>query len=730
MTAQIKNYLLISLTIAVVFGSKTFAQNNTGTTKITGIVVDENQKPIDYAGVVLMNTKDSSLVSSNLTDPSGRFTFENVVKGTYFVSASMMGYNKIASRMLTINGESIDIVEKLQLTSQSKSLKAVEVVVKKPFIERKMDKLIVNVEGSSISAGNTAMEVLEKAPGVTIDKDDNISMKGKQGVLIMLDGKQTYMSSADVASMLRNMQSNQIETIELITSPSARYDAAGTSGIINIKTKKSKSMGLNGTLTGGTGYGETSKYMGGTTLNFRKNNFNVFGNYNYGNNGRINYLNLNRKVNYLDTATTFEQLTNWDNRRYSNSFKAGADYFINNRHTIGFLVNGYANRNSELSTSLTDRRNNFNESEIISVIGNNKEQFSNTAYNLNYKGTLDTAGKEVSVDLDYSHYTGTHDEIRNNAYNRINLTPRGNLDVKNLSPSIINVSSIKVDYSHPINKSTKMEGGIKASIVKTDNDLLLAKLNNGAWVPDAEYTNHFLYNENIYAAYLNFNKEFKTTGVQLGLRAENTRSEGNSITMNQIVSRKYIEFFPSISLSQKLGKSHELGMSYSRRIDRPGYDDLNPFLNFMDEYTFTKGNPYLNPQFTNSIDLSHTYKGGITTTLNFSHTRNAMTFVTQQDDATQRTYATQVNLDKQQTLGLNIYAPVKVVKWWNINNNMMIFNSKFKSKSAGGDLNSGQTAVNYNMDHSFTISKTFGADLSLQYQSPNQYGIFKMQAQT
>lgn len=726
------NYAIIVLlffTILHLNNSTALAQ--TAGSKITGNVIDEAQKPLDYVTISILKAKDSTLVKTSFTDLAGVYSFESVPEGSYLVSAFIMGYKKSFSKSFVIDASHKQVViPEQQLSMESRSLKEVSVIAQKPFIERKMDKLIVSVENSSVSAGSTAMEVLEKAPGITVDKDDNISMKGKQGVLIMLDGKQTYMSSADVANMLRNMQSDQIETIELIMSPSARYDAAGTSGIINIKTKKNKSLGMNGTFTAGAGYGETSKYNGGTTLNYRKNKMNLFGNYNFSNNGRLSNLNLNRAVNYQDTVTRFNQLNDWNNRRSSNSFKGGMDYFINKNNTIGILVNGYSNRNDSKSISYTSRKNNFNQSEIINVLGNRTEEYSNLAYNFNYKGTLDTAGKEISVDLDYSNYNGNSNEIRDNSYTRFNLEPRNNLQVKNYAPSKINVKSAKLDYTHPINKSTKMELGLKSSIVKTDNDLLLARLSGNIFVPDPEYTNRFLYDENIYAAYANFSKEIKKTGIQLGLRTEYTGSKGNSITKNEIVDRKYVELFPSISLSQKLGKDHQMGLSYSRRIDRPGYDDLNPFVNFLDEYTYQKGNPFLNPQFTNSFDLSHTYKGGITSTLNYSYTKDVMTFVTEQDDATQKAYATQRNLDEQQVIGINIYAPVPVAKWWNINNNLHVFNMRFKSKSAGGDLNSGQTAVTYNMDHSFTIDKSFTAEASVQYQSPMQYGIFKIESQT
>ncbi len=726
-----KNLYQIAFSAALIllaFVQELHAQNQPAGGKLTGTVVDDNQKALDFVTILVMKSADSTVIKSAFSDPAGRFVFEGLPQGTYLVSASMVGYSKAVSKPVSLTAAPAD-AGRLRLTMQSKTLKEVRILSQKPFIERKMDKLVVNVENSSVSAGSTALEVLEKAPGVTIDKDDNISMKGKQGVLIMLDGKPTHLSQADVANMLRNMQSNQIETIELITSPSARYDASGTSGIINIRTRKSKSMGLNGTLTAGAGYGETSKYNGGTTLNYRKGKINAFGNYNYGNNGRINSLDLNREVIYEGTITNFKQLNGWDNRRNSNSYKAGVDYFINQHHTIGVMVNGYANSNEETSHSSTLRNNNLNESENILVLGRNNESYDNVAYNMNYKGVFDSTGKELSVDLDYSDYSGIMDELRDNFYTVSGGAPKNPLFVKNYAPSDINVRSLKMDYTNPLGKTAKFEAGLKLSRVETDNNLLLAKLEGSSWMPDSEYTNHFLYTESINAGYLNFSKEFKKYGVQIGLRAEQTVSEGNSVTRNEVVRRDYLEFFPSVSISHTIDKNNELGLSYSRRIDRPGYDDLNPFLNFLDEYTFKKGNPYLNPQFTNSFDLSHTFRGSFTTSLNYSHTKDVMTTVTEQDDATMKTYAIERNLDEQEVFGINVYAPVPVARWWNINNNVQVFHMRFKSRSTGEELNSGETAVTYNMDHSFTLGKTLTAEFSTQYRSPLQYGIFRIQSQ-
>ncbi|MBC7383378.1 MAG: TonB-dependent receptor, partial [Bacteroidia bacterium] len=733
----LKNNISLTAHIVILFISlfinnlNARAQAKTSSNKISGSISDDFNKPLAHATINVLRMKDSTLVKTSLTDVAGNFIFENIPTGNYQIVATMVGYKKAYSKLFTVS-ETIALLKlaPMQLFMETKTLKEIVVIAQNPFIERKMDKLVINVAGSSVSAGSTAMEVLEKAPGVTIDKDDNITMKGKQGVLIMLDGKLTYMSNADVSNMLRSMPSNQIESIELITSPSARYDASGTSGIINIKSKKNRSMGLNVTLTAGAGYGQTSKYNGGTNLNYRKNNINLFGNYNYADNGGLTNMILNRRVDYLDTITNFDQLNNGNNRRISNSFKGGLDYSINKNHTIGVLINGYDNINNQQTNNNTFRKNNFDQSEAIDVLGNKKDTYRNIAYNLNYIGILDTSGKDLSVDLDYSNYHGKQDELRDNYYTLSDASPKKPLFIKNYAPSQIDVKSIKIDYIHPLNETTKLEVGIKSSLVKTDNDLLLAKREGAIWVADSEYTNRFVYKEDIFAGYLNFSKEFTQTEVQVGFRTEHTHSKGNSITKNAVVDRKYLKLFPSISLSHKINKDHQLGLSFSRRVDRPSYSNLNPFLNFLDEYTFQQGNPDLKPQFSNSFDLSHTYRGSFTTSISYNRTKDARIFVTEQNDITKKTYAIDRNIDKQEVFALNIFAPVPVKHWWKINNNLQIFYMGFKGTLNGKVLKSGQTALNYNMDHSITIHKTLSAETSLQYQSPLQNGIFKVESQS
>ncbi|RZK00873.1 MAG: TonB-dependent receptor, partial [Flavobacterium sp.] len=321
-------------------------------------------------------------------------------------------------------------------------------------------------------------------------------------------------------------------------------------------------------------------------------------------------------------------------------------------------------------------------------------------------------------------YDGKLDEYRDNSFQ---MNPaKETRYTHNLAPADINIISTKADYTHPISKSLKIETGLKASFVKTDNNFQFDTLRNQNWISDSGRSNHFIYSENINAAYLNINKQHKGTTVQIGLRAEQTNSKGNSVTRDSIFKKEYLNFFPSASISQKLGKDHQVGLTFSRRIDRPSYDNLNPFIYILDEYTYQQGNPNLNPQFTNSTDLSYTLKSKYTLTLNYSRTNQVIAGITEQDNKTKITYAQDRNLEHQTIYSANLYTPFTLFNWWKLNNNMQLFNMAFKSELQGEMLDVNQTVFQTNTDNQFTINKATSAELSFWYMSPLTYGIFKI----
>ncbi len=728
-----QNYLtIIFILISTLLSVAVDAQTRISGSKVAGKVLDETRKPLDFATVSLLKASDSTLVRTAVSGLDGTFVFENLSNGTYRVSISMVGYEKIRTSEFTINDVTTgkDLGE-ISVKRDNKMLGEVTVRAIKPFIERKIDRLVVNVEGSSVATGSTALEVLQRAPGITLDQNDNIAMQGKQGVLVMLDGKQTYMSSADVANMLRNMPSSQIETIELITNPSAKYDAAGNSGIINIKTKKSNNVGTNGTLTAGAGMGDNYRGNGGLSLNHRNKNINLFGNYNYSTREQGQNMIIDRIVSTSKATTYFGQKGNFIRDNDNNNFKAGLDIFIDKKNTLGFLVNGYLNSGSEVynNTTLIGRSFSQTDSSVIAINDANS-RYRSMAYNANYKTILDTAGKELSIDLDYSRYNGNENTLYDNRFQNTNGSVTAPSFIQNNTPSIINIKAVKLDYSMPFSKTVKMEAGLKSSWVKTDNDFQFERLISNSWQNDLGRSNQFIYDENVNAAYLNLNKQYKSTSVQLGLRAEQTNSNGNSITTAKEVNRSYVDLFPSVFINQNLSKNHDLGVSYSRRIDRPSYDALNPFMFFLDQYTYNQGNPFLNPQYTNNFELSYNYKKTYSLTLNYSLTRDVITQVLLPDTAKKALFQTNENLDKQINYSVNLNAPVSFTKWWSTSNNASVFYLGFRSPDLRGqDLSSGRVALQFNSQHKFVISSTITGELNGDYTSPIEYGTLKISSQ-
>ncbi|MBG6236143.1 outer membrane receptor protein involved in Fe transport [Pedobacter sp. CAN_A7] len=704
------------------------AQTSVKSGAISGKVLDEKKQAFPYATIGLLNAKDSTAVQGTLTKENGQYEFKDIALGNYLVSIYVVGYKKVFKGPFALNSaKSAYLVEAVQLIPDAKQLQGVEIVKQKPLVERQLDKTVLNVENSTLAVGNTALDILEKSPGVSVDKDGNISLRGKQGVTVMLDGKPTYLSSEQLANLLRSMEGSAIKSIELITNPSAKYDAAGNSGIINIKLKKNSNYGTNGTIFAGSGYGTYYKANGGFTLNHRKEKFNVFGNVDYGRNKRFNDLDIYRVNNTLQDQTIFDQTSNNIRNRNNSNYKAGVDYFLNDKNTIGFVFTGYnsnGDSNADVLTLIGSTPAVGDSSVVAKNLSNSK--YTGMTFNVNYKSVIDTLGQELTIDADFAQYDG----IEENAFDNLYLNSGGQQSrapylFQNGTPSIVKIWSGKVDYTYPLNKDMKLETGVKTSFVSTDNNYKFLNFNhnNNLWENDPTRSNQFIYDENINAAYININRKFKSTSVQVGLRAEQTNSKGNSVTESRIVKRDYLNFFPSIFLNQDISKNHSMGLSYSRRIDRPDYGSLNPFVYYVDLYSYQFGNPFLKPQYTNSFELSYSFKKTLNATLGYSHTSDVITEVLLSDTAKKTIFISNENLATQDSYNLNISSPLPITKWWSTNNNLTVFYNRFESPNlANAPYKSGRLAFNFNTNQTITINPTTNFELSGFFVSKQVYG--------
>lgn len=719
-----------------VAGQKTAGQNITGqnllmvTASVSGKIVDGGQKPLAFVTVSIYKSADSMLVTGMATAGDGSFIFKDLQPGSYYIKGSFTGYSRAVSKPFTLGtGDHLQLPA-LMLTQAATQLKGALVTAKKPFIERQVDKTVLNIESDVIASGGTALEALKRAPGVTVDKDDNIQLRGKAGVMIMIDDKLTYMSMSQVTTMLKNMPASAVSQIEVITQPSARYDAAGNNGIINIKTKKLRKLGLNGVATAGLGYGHYPKYNGSLNLNYQAGKFNIFTNYDISRNKNYGTLQLGRSIQSANATTNFNQLGRFDNDYTNQNYKGGIDYSVAKDHTIGVQVSGYSNFGATVTNSSSYISNPAASNAADSVLiahSTNPGTYRSIDYNLNYRGKLDTNGTSLSADFDYSKFRNSQTStLVNTLYTPDQLTViKGPFTIFNHQPSTISIRVGKVDFSHPVDKTFKLETGLKFSSVTTNNNVAYDSIINGISIPDKRETNQFIYTEKIAAAYVSINKSFgKNTSIQLGLRAEHTGSEGNSVTLNNDVRRSYTDLFPNISFSQKLDKDNQFGASFTRRIDRPSYDNLNPFTFYIDQYTYQVGNPYLKPQYTNAFEITHTYKSSTIIALNYSHTSNAMMQTLLQDTATKSTHQTSSNIKGINSFGFTFSTPVVIAKWWSLAPNLNINYNKYLATAAdlGGALSAGKVAFNFNMTSTFTLPRDWTIELNGYYNSSAVYG--------
>ena len=711
----------------------TLALAQAGPGRISGTVTDHLNQGIDGATVSLLRAKDARLVKVAISDKKGFFEFDRIAAGEYIVSITSTGFQKKLLPKMLISQDSLHReTGTVPLAVVDKSLAEVTVTGKLPLIENKIDRTVVNVDAAPTNAGATALEVLEKSPGISVDNDGNISLKGKQGVIVMMDGKQTYLSAADLANLLRNMPASALDQIEIMTNPPAKYDAAGNSGIINIKTKKSRNEGFNGSFTTG---GTMSLYKRNgvlltpmrssesLNLNYRKGKINIFGNANYNYNENKSTLTITRRV-YEKTGAldvTSMQNTIFDGRNNNYTLKMGLDFYQNKKTTWGIVLNGFKffgrPRNA---TAQTLRKPDGSIEFLLLSNSTNKVNFGNYSGNINFKHRFDSVGKELTVDVDYVGYSSLNRSLLiTDSYNEPGGTATSHSELKGDIPGKINIYSLKSDYTNPVNKGLRFDAGIKISYVENDNEIKYTRFAANDWIKDAR-SNHFIYKEMINAAYVSMNRQWKKLGAQAGLRLENTIATGRQVINDSPFTRNYTSLFPTMYLNYPLNKAHNLTLSYGRRITRPNYQDLNPFVWFLDSLTYRQGNPFLLPQYANNIELRHAYKNGLTTVLNYAVTGDVISQILKQNGRT--TFLTPDNVASLKNIGISITAPMKINKWWTSNLFFNLFNNHFEgvyynsSKNENDVIDVQYTSFMINVTNTFTFKKGWSGELSGWYR--------------
>ena len=684
------------------------------------VIVNEFQQPVNGATIRML--KNGKVVNSIVAGEDGQAVFNVVNKGLYRFLISSTGYQPKTTDEYRLPGPGSDTVRLLPLNS---SLQEVTVMGRTPAVEIKRDKTVVNVEASVINTGSTVLEVLERSPGVTVDRNGGISLNGKQHVLVMIDDRPTYLSGDDLNNLLSSLSASQVSRIELITNPSAKYDATGSGGVINIRTKKSNSSGLNGSFTTSYGQGVYPKNNNNLTLNYRKGPLNVFFNYSFSATRYLTDLYAYRK--YYDdnknVTAILRQAAHFTGTVYNHTVKTGVDYSLSSATTVGMTLTG---------TDIHRKGNNTAPADWLqpdgkidsSILTSSKPttEFRNGAINLNGKQRLSKKA-DLSADLDYLHYDLKIDQDFDNKL----LAPGGYDEIfRSNIPTTIDIFSGKLDATIKVSPDVSLQTGLKSSSNHTDNDAIYQNLENQQWVKDESRSNHFVYQENIQAAYGSIEGKYHELSYQGGLRYEYTsytaHQLGNSQQQDSSVSRNYGSLFPNGYLSYKLDSLHQITLTISRRVDRPPFQNLNPFLYVINKYTYETGNPYILPQYSWNFELSHQYGELLTTGISYNLISNYFSQIFLADTSKTILYYTQGNVGKVYNLGLSASLSLSPVKWWSMQLTA-VYNYKQLKGFNGNSYTSTINQLNVNVNNQLDFGKGYAGEISGFYTSRSRQDI-------
>jgi hypothetical protein len=716
------------LALLCMVGGMAMAQSNT---RISGVVHDAHGTKLPYANIFLYTAVDSVFQKAVAADAEAHFTMEDVMQGTFFIKVSAVGYKDYFSPRFVLNGDIPHIhLKDIYLTEQATELLGVQVTARKPFIEQHLDKMVLNVENSISSSGSTALEILEKAPGVAVDRQsDQIRIRNKSGVVIMIDGKIVPMTAEALSQYLNNLNSEQIATIEVITNPSSRFDAAGNAGIINIKLKKSQNYGTSGTISTSVGTGmlprSTSDLSRGSlnaNLNHRNEKWFVYGNLSVGRNTFYNDNHFLRSVPNASGRTEFDQYTERIGGGETYRAKLGTDYKLDSKTTVGIQTDIYLWDANMISRGTSIVQAYFDENmELTRLKPGSTRTMGSLVYSTNANFRRTTKKIDMSFDVDYAAYRNRSKEVFKTEYFFITGDSLNRLRV--IQPNNIDILSGKIDFTIPFNNTFKLDFGAKSTKVVADNDFTFDDELNGQWVLNIKQSNHFKYEESIQAIYFSSAYNIKKWSFQVGLRGEFTATDGHSVTMSQRTLREYFNLFPTGYARYKLNENHEIKYAYSKRIDRPNYASLNPYLSYVDPYFYAKGNPFLEPQFTANNELTYSYKNLYTAILGFSDTRQLINEVMYREGNVN--ISQMQNLARRRNWSLLFSIPWKLTPKWESHNTFSFFQNRFTDQDLGGyAIDNIAFTAGLNTTQVLTLPKKWTLELNYWYNTPGVFGVF------
>ena len=633
---------------------------------------------------------------------------------------SVSGYSQTEKETDSVVETSINVLDEIVITK------------KKVLYTQKSDKMVFNVENSIVSEGGTALDVLSRAPGVVVSQDGELSIRGQQGVGVMINGKLTQLSQKELANYLKSTTSSNIKQIEVITNPSSKYDATGKAGIINIILKKPNSDGLKGTAFANYGRGRKNRTNSGLNLSYNKDKFGVFGNYSYTFRGeeerkefnQIQYTDITRR----EIATKNHQNSITDEPLTSNNFKIGTTYEVSPKTNLEVYIDAKIGRYENIAEGRNTLVNGLDQLLFdASTYNDSKEKWNDYTYSFSGIHKFNTEGKNMSFDFEYET-----SKFRSNQFQSAQNIDPSNAEAINdrrgFIPSQLKVFTGKVDFVNPLKEKQSIEWGFKTSLKNNDNPSVYEYYDNNEWLIDPNSTNHFEYKEQIYAGYANYKYQLEKLSIQGGIRTEYTAINIAQKTLKEEHKSDYLKWFPSISMKYELTTDHAMHASYSKRINRPSQFDLNPFRFYDDSFNYSQGNPNLIPEITHTAEVGYAWKSNFMASLYFSQTKDVFTEIYVYNPENNTTVTSQINVDKSYNYGLNITNTAEFNKWWSLNTLFNVFENKFMGNILNSTTIDPIATLNLSLQNSFTITDSWKGEINGQYQSKSNLGIYERDA--
>jgi hypothetical protein len=723
-----RHFLFLAIFIYLL-GISTLAAQSNPSALLRGTITNQKGEPVAFANVAVLST-DSLLVEGAISDEAGSFSISSTKTAQVKLVISSLGYKTYTSEVFELKQGLVKDFGTLLLADELTGLDEVTVNATRPQIIIEPDKTIVNVEGTVMAEGANALDVLGRSPGVFITSDGSINLNGRTGVTVMINDRPMYMSAADLTSFLRSMPADNIRSIEVITSPSARFDAEGAAGVINIQLKKNTVDGVFGNVMLGGQYNGKAAPNTGLTLNVKKGKWTTNGTFNYNENVEINDLEITRNFQVDGGKSTFLQDSRIVGRSHTPSFTGAANYELTPTQNLGINIQASIAASNGLNNSgtLISNPRQANGTSFTSI-NDSEDQRSRVFTNLHYDAKLDTIGGKISADLDFTVMDMTSDALLNNSYSNGLTPPKLSTDrVLTLNDMYYTILTSKVDWIKPLKGGKVVEAGLKGSWVESDNDLDLSRgVGDGPLQADPN-SNRFIYQENVLAAYTSLKGDFSPKlSYQAGLRIENSDVTGTSKTLNQVNKQNYTNLFPSVFLQHKISDNYQVVYNVNRRITRPNYRLLNPFVYYIDPLTTEKGNPSLRPQYSTNLEMDHVFKGTYQFKVGYSVTQDAFLQVFEQDQEARTTTTFTDNFDKTKNINFQAVLPVELSGYWNTANLVQVNYNKFISRFGQDLLDVNQVSYLLRTQHNFTLPKGFKLEVVGLYLSPQIWGQGEIQ---